>query len=83
MLKIEVASGISFHVFWNAVEGLNGAIGKPFLVNFPVLINDFNVDEGVDDFLEVLVQKGCKAPEHFKFGLSVERNEFYQCSFNL
>lgn len=55
MFEIEIAPRVSFHVFRDAVEGLNRTIGKPFLVDFPILVNDFNANEGVNDFLKVLI----------------------------
>lgn len=45
MLKIKTASGVSFHVFWYAVKGLNRAVGKSLLTDFPVFINDFNAEK--------------------------------------
>ena len=83
MLKIEVASGISFHVFWNTVEGLNRTIRQTFFMDLSVLINDFNTDKRIDNLLKVLVQECGKTPEHFELRLSVECNELKQGCFNL
>lgn len=45
MFEIKIASGVSFHILRDTVEGLDWTVRKSFLLNFSVLINDLNTNE--------------------------------------